>query len=378
MLQSLSIRLALCLLLSGALLGAALRHAGAQQGSQPPAPKPAQQNPAQQKKDTRSDSKDQQKKAPNRQDSRAEPQTSPDDVGVIKLATDLVSLDVTVVDPNNTPIFNLDKDVFAVYEDKIKQTIDAVSREEVPLSFGLVIDTSGSMRSKLQTVTDAALGIIKTMRPDDEAFLSQFKAEPELVQDFTSDKRELEEALGELFTSSGTALLDAVIATADYAHEKGKQRRKAIVVITDGVEKNSAVKEKEVMEAIKEDEVQVYLVGFVDEDESGGLFNKSGSKKAKELLQRIADDSGGRAFFPKDISEMGEIAKQIAKDLRTQYVISYYPNNSERDGKFRSIKVTVAPKDNRKLIARTRQGYYSKNEKGETPQPGDRKPRNTP
>ena len=89
-------------------------------------------------------------------------------------------------------------------------------------------------------------------------------------------------------------------------------------------------------------------------------------------MQRIADDSGGRAFFPKDISEMGEIAKQIAKDLRTQYVINYYPSNAERDGKYRTIKVTVTPKDNRKLIARTRQGYYSKNEKGETPQ-GDRK-----
>ena len=174
-------------------------------------------------------------------------------------------------------------------------------------------------------------------------------------------------------------MLDAIIATSDYAQEKAKQRRKAIVVISDGLEKNSSVKEKEVMEAIKENEVQVYLVGFIDEDESGGIFNKSGAKKAKELLQRIADDSGGRAFFPKDISEMGEIAKQIAKDLRTQYVVSYYPSNDKRDGTFRTVKVTVSPKDNHKLFARTRQGYYAKNEKGETPLAGQRKVRgNTP
>src|SRR5262249_43729985 len=149
-------------------------------------------------------------------------------------------------------------------------------REEVPLSIGLVIDTSGSMRSKLQTVSDAALGLIKQMRPDDEGFVAQFKAEADLVQEFTSDKRELEDAVGELFTSGGTALLDAIIATADYAHQKGKQRRKALVIISDGLEKNSSVKEREVIEAIKEDEVQVYMIGFIDEEEeSKGLFGKS-------------------------------------------------------------------------------------------------------
>ncbi len=373
MLQQSPIRLALIFCL-GACLAALPPVAARQNPQSPPAAKTPPQTPPQ-TKDNRADSKDKQKKPPNRADAKAEQPASRDDENTIRLDTDLVSLDVTVIDQNNTPIFNLDLDAFAVFEDKIKQQIDKVSREEVPLSFGLVIDTSGSMRSKLQTVTDAGLGIIKTMRSDDEAFVAQFKAEPELVTDFTSDKRELEEALGELYTSSGTALLDAIIATADYSHEKGKQRRKAIIVITDGVEKNSAVKEKEVLDAIKEDEVQVYLVGFVDEDDTGGIFSKNGAKKAKELLQRIADDSGGRAFFPKDLSEMGEIAKQIAKDLRTQYVVSYYPANEKRDGSFRSVKVMVAPKDNRKLIARTRQGYYAKNEKGETPQAGTRKMR---
>ncbi|MBK8313052.1 MAG: VWA domain-containing protein [Acidobacteria bacterium] len=330
---------------------------GAQDPPQPPLPKKEQQNPK--------DAKD--KKGAQRQGAQADDQQLDKD-GTIKLDTDLVLLDVSVVDITNNPVFDLKKEDFAVYEDKIQQTIEAVSREEVPLSFGMVIDTSGSMRSKLQIVSDSALDLVKQMKQDDEAFLAQFKAEPELVQDFTTDRRELEDAIGELFTSGGTSLLDAIIATADYAQEKGKRRRKALIVITDGLEKNSSVKEKEVMDALKEDEVQIYLVGFIDEEDSEkSYFGKSPAKKAKDLLTRLADDSGGRAFFPKDVSEMPAIAAQIAKELRTQYVVSYYPTNDKRDGTFRSLKVNVSPRANRKLIARTRQGYYARNEKGQLP-----------
>lgn len=332
---------------------------GAQDPPQPPQPKAPQQQP--QPKDPKD------KKAAQRQGALADDQQL-DKEGTIKLDTDLVLLDVSVVDINNNPVFDLKKEDFTVFEDKIQQPIEAVSREEVPLSFGMVIDTSGSMRSKLQIVSDAALDLAKQMRPDDEAFLAQFKAEPELVQDFTSDRRELEDAIGELFTSGGTSLLDAIIATADYAQEKGKRRRKALIIITDGLEKNSSVKEKEVMDALKEDEVQVYLVGFIDEDDNEkSYFGKSPARKAKELLTRLADDSGGRAFFPKDVAEMPAIAAQIAKELRTQYVVSYYPTNDKRDGTYRTVKVSVAPKPNRKLIARTRQGYYARNEKGQLP-----------
>jgi Ca-activated chloride channel family protein len=345
--------IALALLLIALAGQAALDRVNAQDPARPPQPKPAPTTPQ--------DPKD--KKGQMRQGAQAEEQTANKDE-IISVRTDLVSLDVTVIDHLNQPVFNLKEENFTVYEDKVAQKIDNVSREEVPVSVGFVIDTSGSMRSRLQTVADATVGLIKQLRDDDEGFLSQFKAEPELVQDFTSDKRELEDAVGELFTSGGTALLDAIIATADYAHEKGKRRRKALIIISDGLEKNSSVKEKEVQEAIREDEVQVYLVGFIDEDEAEkGLFGKSPAKKAKELLSRLADDSGGRAFFPKDISEMPAIAAQIAKDIRTQYVVSYYPSNDNRDGSFRTVKVAVNTKDNRKLIARTRQGYYAKADK---------------
>jgi Ca-activated chloride channel homolog len=359
----------LLIFLIGILSIPAMPNAVAQDPPQPPKPKQGQTGqPSQDSKDQ----KEKERKGSQRQGAQAEDQGN-DPEGTIKLDTDLVTLDVTVVDQDNNPVFDMKKEDFVVYEDKIKQNIDGISREEIPLSFGVVIDTSGSMRAKLQTVSDAALDLIKQMRDDDEAFLSQFKAEPELVQDFTSDKRELEEALGELFTSGGTALLDAIIATADYAQEKaitsdGQRRRRALVVISDGLEKNSTVKEKEVLEALKEDEVQVYLVGFIDEDEEGkSFFGKSSSKKAKELLSRLAEDSGGRAFFPKELSEMKAIANQIAKDLRTQYIISYYPTNDKRDGTFRAVKVSVDQKGSRKLIARSRNGYYARDAKGQIP-----------
>jgi Ca-activated chloride channel homolog len=115
-------------------------------------------------------------------------------------------------------------------------------------------------------------------------------------------------------------------------------------VISDGLEKNSAVKEKEVIRAIKENDVQLYLIGFLDEDKSKSFFGTSQSKKAQQLLSRLADDSGGRAFFPNSLYEIPGIAAQIAKDLRTQYIISYYPNNEKRDGTYRTVQVDVKSK----------------------------------
>jgi VWFA-related protein len=357
-------RLALVALIVALLSVPALHTAGAQDPPRPPQPKPAPQQ---------KDPKD--KKGAQRQGAQADDPGTPGE-DRIRIDTDLVNLDVTVIDQNNQPVFDLKKEDFTVFEDKVKQAIENVSREEVPISFGLVIDTSGSMRSKLQTVTDSALLLVKQMRQDDEAFVASFKAEPELVQDFTGDRRELEDALGELYTSGGTALLDAIIATADYAMEKGKRRRKALVIITDGLEKNSSVKEREVLEAIKEDEVQVYLVGFIDEDmEEKSLFGRSPGKKAKELLSRIADDSGGHAYFPKDISEIPAIAAQIAKELRTQYVVSYYPTNENRDGTFRVVTVAVNQRGGRKLVARTRRGYYARNPQGQLPAAANKRAR---
>lgn len=357
------------LVITGLVLTTAPLRASQGAPQQPRTQTPVYEPPTRDKKPATPQDKSPQKHGePQRKGAEVEQPSSQDNGEKLVLDTELVALDVSVIDQANRPVYNLTKDDFTVYEDKIKQTLENVSREEVPLSLGIVIDTSGSMRAKLKTVSDAAAGLIRQLKNEDEAFLAQFKIEPELVRDFTRDKLELEDGLNDLFTGGGTSLLDAIIATADYAHEKGKQRRKALVVITDGLEKNSSVKEREVMQAMKEDEVQVYLVGFVDEEEeAAGLFGKSPAKKAKDLLTRLAEDSGGRAFFPKDVSEMPQIAAQIAKDLRTQYVLTYYPTNPNRDGSFRTVRVVVnsVKEPNRKLIARTRQGYYARADKGQ-------------
>src|SRR5262249_12510356 len=152
-----------------------------------------------------------QKKPPKRQEERAERQSQDTGSGSIKIPTEMVQLDVKVIDQSGLPVAGLTRDDFAVYEDKISQSIESVSSEEAPVSMGLVIDTSTSMRPKLYTVSEAARGLIEQMRPADEAFLAQFKTEAELVQEFTSDRRELEHALGQLTVNGGTALLDAII-----------------------------------------------------------------------------------------------------------------------------------------------------------------------
>ncbi|MBO0859342.1 MAG: VWA domain-containing protein [Chloracidobacterium sp.] len=304
------------------------------------------------------------RKDESRQDAQTDERTA-DKKGVLKLGMDLVSLDVMVIDQNNLSVADLKKEDFTIYEDKVKQSVEEVIREEVPLSFGIVIDTSGSMWAKMKTVSDAAISLIRRMHVDDEAFVASFNTNPELAQDFTSDRRELEDSIGELYASGGTSLLDAIIATSDYASEKGHYRRKALVIFSDGMERNSEFTEKEVMEAINENDVQVYLVGFVDEeDEEKGVYGASSLQEAKHLLSLIADDSGGRAFFPKNINEIPAIADQIAKDLRSQYVISYYSSNYNLDGAFRAVKVIANSHGSHKLITRTRRGYYSRNEKG--------------
>jgi Ca-activated chloride channel homolog len=337
------------LLLASLMIGSTLIQIAAQDSPQPPRSIPQTQQPG-----------DQSQK-PGRQEKENEPQ----DLGTetIKIDTELVQLDVIVIDQNNNPIYGLGKDDFTVYEDKVKQQIESVSREEIPISFGIVIDTSGSMRNKIKTITDASLALIRQKRPEDEGFVVQFKAESEIVQPFTRAESDLVSAMEQIFTSGPTALLDAIIHSSEYAHKNGKQRRKAIIVISDGLDKNSAVKEKEVIDAIKANEVQLYMIGFIEEGEPTNPFYKSPSQKARELLERMANDSGGRAFFPKELSEIPAIAAQIAKDLRTQYVVSYYPANTKKDGTFRTVQVDVNSTGTQRLVARSRQGYYALTER---------------
>src|SRR5689334_8962379 len=282
----------------------------------------------------------------------AEPQ---DDSGVV-LRADLVMLDVTVVDQSNKPVMDLKQDNFQVIEDKLPQTIAFFSKDQVPVSLVFAIDTSGSMRSKLDTVIKASVNLVKESRKDDEIAVMEFKDQPILLEEFTGDTADVIDTLQSLVASSQTAMLDALYVGSDYASKEGKNRRKAIILVTDGLDKDSYYKFNEVVDHLRETDVQIYLIGFIsDLDGDRGLFRKSDKDKAEGLLKKLAEETGGRAFFPRELSETHTIAQQISTDLRTQYSIGYYPTNTKKDGAFHPIRVAVSAGD-RRIVARTRNG----------------------
>lgn len=280
----------------------------------------------------------------------------------IKLGTALVVLDVTAIDQSNKPVMDLTQDNFQVLEDKIPQKIDFFSKEQVPVSVVFAIDTSGSMRAKLDTVIKASTNLVKESHAGDEMAVIEFKDQPELLQEFTGDTADVIDTLQGLIASRQTAMLDALYLGADYASKEGKNRRKAVILVTDGLDKDSYYKFNEVVDHLRETDVQVYLIGFISDLEGdGGLFKKSPKDKAQGLLNKLAEETGGKAFFPREMSETHSIAQQISTDLRTQYAIGYYPTNTKKDGTFRSVKVQVNA-GARRIVARTRNGYTAPRE----------------
>ena len=289
-----------------------------------------------------------------------EPSQKDDDT--VRIGTNLVLLDVTVVDPSNKPVMDLKQDEFTVTEDKIPQKIEFFSREQVPVSLVFAIDTSGSMRPKLDTVVKASTNLVKEGRRNDEMAIIEFKDQPELLEEFTSDMNDVIDTLNGLVASRQTAMLDALYLAADYANKEGKNRRKAVLVVTDGLDNDSFYKFAEVVNHLREIDVQIYLIGFINDlDKDSGLFKKSQKEKAEGLLNKLAEETGGKAFYPKELSEVHAIAQQISTDLRTQYAIGYYPSNSSKDGTFRAVKVQVNS-GTRRLLARSRNGYTAPRE----------------
>lgn len=311
---------------------------------------------------------------------------------ILKINTDLVTLNVRVIDRNNRPINNVRQNDFHVFEDGVSQPIESFSREEVPISYGLAIDTSGSLRSQLQAVIDAGKTIINSNKPTDETFLVRFISSDkiETVQDFTLSKDLLMDGLDSLYVEGGqTAIIDAVYLTAEHVAEYKKgddsdRRRRALIVITDGEDRASFYSQEKLFARLREEDVQIFVIGFVRElDKDGGLIRKSPREKAVSLINKLATETGGRAFFPEALSELPGIANEIIRDLRTQYVLAYNPTNKQRDGSFRAIRVTVEDVNSSdKRIALTRNGRLApkgeipaaKLPTGTTPKPGIKHP----
>jgi Ca-activated chloride channel family protein len=306
--------------------------------------------------------------------------TPPEEIdpeSTIKINADLVSLHVRVIDRNNRPINNVTQNEFHVFEDGVSQTIESFSREEVPISYGLAVDTSGSLRSQLQSVIDAGKTIINSNKKGDETFLVRFISSDkiETVQDFTSNKDLLMDGLDSFYIEGGqTAIIDAVYLSAEHVSEykrgdEGDRRRRALIVITDGEDRNSFYKQEQLFARLREEDVQIFVIGFINElDKDSGFIRKSPRDKATALINKLATETGGRAFFPESISDLPQIANEIVRDLRTQYVLAYTPTNKTHDGSFRAIKVSVdQPDSGEKRIALTRNGRLARRESPDSP-----------
>jgi len=324
---------------------------------------------------------------------KPKPTPTPDPLGAeidegsrISFNTELVTLHVRVIDRNNHPIGNISKDEFRVFEDGVPQPVFSFTEEEVPVIYGLAVDTSGSLRPSFNQVIDAAKTIINSNRRGDETFLERFISSDkiETVQDFTASKDLLLDGLDNLYIEGGqTAVLDGVYLAAEHVggyKQKGDddRRRRALIVVTDGEDRTSYYTDSQLFQRLREEDVQIYVIGFVNElDTETGFIKKSPRAKAMLLLNRLASETGGRAFFPQSISELPEIANSIVRDMRTQYVISYDPTNKAHDGTFRTIKVAVSDVAGRdKRIALTRTGRTALRERTDAnpPKPIGRPP----
>ena len=272
---------------------------------------------------------------------------------VIRVDTRLVVLHATVVDKNGRLMPNLAREAFTVTENGIPQDLKLFRREDVPVSMGLIIDNSGSMRDKRQKVNAAALALVKASNPQDEVFVVNFNDEAYLDQPFTSDVKKLEEALTKIDSRGGTAMRDAVSMSIDYVKEKGKKDKKVLLVVTDGDDNTSSASntlEKLVAKA-QQTEVLIYCVGLLSEEERGK------AKRAKRAMSSLSTASGGLAYFPEEAEKVEELAVQVAHEIRNQYILGYSPTIQDLDGSYRRIQV-MAKGPNRPVV-RTRSGYYA-------------------
>ncbi len=275
----------------------------------------------------------------------------PDEEAVFRADTRLVVLHASVVDNKGRLVTDLPRAAFRVYENGAEQPVKIFKREDVPVSMGLIIDSSGSMRDKRQRVEAAALALVKASKRDDEVFVVNFNDEAYLDQSFTNDVKKLEEALTKIDSRGGTAMRDALSMSIDYLKQNAKKTKKVLLVVTDGDDNISTVTLEKLLPKAQQAEVLIYAIGLLSEE------GKREAKRAKRALAALADTSGGLAYFPDKSVEVEKLALQVANDIRNQYVIAYTPTLAQLDGTFRQIKVTVNGPN--RPVVRTRTGYYA-------------------
>jgi VWFA-related protein len=268
---------------------------------------------------------------------------------------DEVVLNATVIDDKQHLVPTLAKTDFRVFEDGVEQTINSFQHQDIPISLGIIVDNSGSMRTKREAVNKSAVDLVHSSNPEDESFVVNFSDEAYIDQDFTASIPKLREGLSHIDSKGGTALYDAVVASADYLTKNAKRTKQVLLVITDGEDNASSTTLEETVHRIQDLQGPVvYCIGLLYADEGGGRE----VHRARRALEMLANETGGIAFFPKNLGQVDDIAAEVARDIREQYTIGYHSTKAASLGGFRSVRMEAKAKGYGKLIVRTRTGYY--------------------
>jgi VWFA-related protein len=265
---------------------------------------------------------------------------------VFQTETRLVVLHATVRNGRGELVTTLDKGAFTAYEDGKPQPIMLFSRDDLPVSLGLLIDNSGSMRSIRAKVEAAALAFARASNPEDEMFVLNFADKARVDVPFTSDVRVLEAGIARVDSIGGTAMHDALNMAEEYVRH-GKQDRKVLLVITDGHDNASQLTLTQVEQQAEQQEIVVYAIGL-----SGDAMS---TNHPRDDLNRLTERTGGLAYYPTSVDQVDRVALAIARQIRSQYTIAYAPSNQALDGSYRKIRLAVRASE--KLVVRTRAGY---------------------
>ena len=280
-------------------------------------------------------------------------QSPEDNAYTISIRVEMVALNVTVHDGRGNLVSELAKEDFQVYEDGIPQQIEYFSREDMPVTVGLVIDNSGTMRPKRSEVIASALVFARSSNPEDQMFVVHFNENVSfgLPNDmpFTDKVAQLEIALSGITANGMTAIYDAVAAALDHL-KKGKRDKKVLILISDGDDNASKQNLEKILAMAGQLDAIIYTIG---------IFDETNPDRNPRALKQLAKATGGEAFLPSSAKDIASICKRIAYDIRSQYSITYLPSNNKQDGSFRAIQVTAKARDGRRLLVRTRAGYYA-------------------
>jgi Ca-activated chloride channel homolog len=273
-------------------------------------------------------------------------------VAVFRSGTELVDLPISVLDKAGKLIPDIPQSAFKVYENNIEQPVVSFRRDDIPVSIGIIIDNSGSMRDKRSKVAAAALALVKNSNPQDEEFIVDFNDDAYLDQPFTSDIQKLETTLQRIDSHGGTSMREAISMSIDYMNQAASRSKRVLLVVTDGNDNNpGGIGLEALVRKAQASEVLIYCIGLLNEEEP------SEARLARRALKELAEASGGQDYYPKDLAEVEQITPQVAHEIRNQYLLAYSPTNPALDGTYRKITVKVVGYE--KATVRTRSGYYA-------------------